>query len=340
MKNLRILFYHGISSVSRGKTAASTMPSVNEFRAQMAYLKEHCSIISLDEILYHCRMGTCPQKLSVAVTFDDGLASTLLAAPILKSLNIPATVFLSTRYIGTDELPWFTYLNAILEQASRRHDILKLSGQEFDAGDPASLKRFRAMCKRFILAKPYSRQIAMLEVLAEAVGTSLFQIRCGHREFMTWDEVGQLASEGVAMASHTWSHVDLRTLTGGELEQEFSQAKADLWEHLGLAHTQFVAYPDGRFDSRVLAVARRYHDLGLADRYRYASWGDIHRLPRRNIGAGGIEEVKRGLSSGRELASWVKQGLRGFFGGGYLELPEAQPETAAEMPGGVVMAEK
>jgi peptidoglycan/xylan/chitin deacetylase (PgdA/CDA1 family) len=48
------------------------------------------------------REGTLPRR-SVAVTFDDGYASTWKVKPILDQLGWPATVFVLTRFVGAAE---------------------------------------------------------------------------------------------------------------------------------------------------------------------------------------------------------------------------------------------
>jgi peptidoglycan/xylan/chitin deacetylase (PgdA/CDA1 family) len=52
-------------------------------------------------------LGETRSKRAVAVTFDDGYASTLrLAAPILKRFGIPGTLFVPTDYIGGGPMQW------------------------------------------------------------------------------------------------------------------------------------------------------------------------------------------------------------------------------------------
>ena len=60
--------------------------------------------VSLEHAIHAANQGEPLQPNSFCVTFDDGYANNfLLAAPILKRLEVPATVFLATKYIGTSE---------------------------------------------------------------------------------------------------------------------------------------------------------------------------------------------------------------------------------------------
>lgn len=69
------------------------------FREKMVWLKEHYETVSLDDLL-----SRPPQaKTLVAVTFDDGYASWHeVAAPILHDLNIPATFFVCSGFVGLE----------------------------------------------------------------------------------------------------------------------------------------------------------------------------------------------------------------------------------------------
>ena len=79
---------------------------VADFKNQMQYLSRTYNPISLQEISQHIQNGTSLPSRAVAVTFDDGYRDNYENAyPVLKEYNIPATVFLTTGFIGTGEIP-------------------------------------------------------------------------------------------------------------------------------------------------------------------------------------------------------------------------------------------
>lgn len=95
-KNTRkiILLYHAVGD---GPQAMD----VNLFAAQMTWLKQHCEVMSLTELL---RPSPATKHIQVAISFDDGYACLYdKAAPILNNLNMPAIAYLNTGWIADEE---------------------------------------------------------------------------------------------------------------------------------------------------------------------------------------------------------------------------------------------
>lgn len=78
---------------------------------------------------------------------------------------------------------------------------------------------------------------------------------------MSWAEIESLPALGVEVISHGHEHVDLRGLTEGELESQFSQSK-DLLRAHGI-DTNFIAYPFGYANALTKSVASRYFRGGI-----------------------------------------------------------------------------
>ena len=96
-----ILIYHRVG----GKTDSDIDLPVDLFARQMAYLREHCTVISmnaLDEDSLSARAAGSSDL--VAVTFDDGDRGVYAHAfPVLLRYRIPATLYLATRYIDAQQ---------------------------------------------------------------------------------------------------------------------------------------------------------------------------------------------------------------------------------------------
>ena len=111
-----ILMYH---AVTRTPLAVEDWCFVWErnFREQMLYLKKHCQVIPLRDVPGAIKAKA--RRPRVALTFDDGFQSNYgVAFPILQELDLPATIFLATGFVDSDDTPWFCRINDALSRTS------------------------------------------------------------------------------------------------------------------------------------------------------------------------------------------------------------------------------
>ena len=97
----------------------------------MKYIKRSMNPISINDIVKWIAKGKPISSKAVVVTFDDNYEDNYtFAYPILKRLEIPATIFLSTGYIETCRVYWWEKVIDIIWKSNE--SIIKLENfQEF-----------------------------------------------------------------------------------------------------------------------------------------------------------------------------------------------------------------
>ena len=92
---LRVLTYHRVESAEADHAPAPGLGvSPDAFAEHMRYLRSHCRVVSVDEVLHALRAREGLPPRSVLITFDDGYRDFRLNAwPVLKSLGLPAILF-------------------------------------------------------------------------------------------------------------------------------------------------------------------------------------------------------------------------------------------------------
>lgn len=91
-----VVYYHRV-----GASDVLTK-TVEEFRADLAYLKKHYECISLAELSERLVDRRPLRRRAAVITFDDGYRDNhSKAVPLLKEAGLPATFFVATGYIGT-----------------------------------------------------------------------------------------------------------------------------------------------------------------------------------------------------------------------------------------------
>jgi len=82
------------------------------------------------------------------------------------------------------------------------------------------------------------------------------RISAGDSSFLTWPLLHALERRGIEIGSHTVLHRDLTSLDTAEAMAELVNSRRRLERELGHP-VQWLAYPFGRFNARVEALARR-----------------------------------------------------------------------------------
>jgi peptidoglycan/xylan/chitin deacetylase (PgdA/CDA1 family) len=97
----------------------------------------------------------------------------------------------------------------------------------------------------------------------------------------TWDELRELARQGVEIGSHSYSHPDFRTLTGAQARDELVRSQDRLREELTVEAASF-AYPRALWSPTADAEVRRLHHNAVVAGGRRILPGEsqLHRLSR------------------------------------------------------------
>lgn len=100
-----ILMYHRVAENVRGIPAPTWNVTPGRLRRQLSgLLKRGYEPWPLRRALAHHRQSSAVPRNAFVVTFDDGYANNCTQAlPILRELNVPATVFLATSFLNTDK---------------------------------------------------------------------------------------------------------------------------------------------------------------------------------------------------------------------------------------------
>ena len=254
-----VLCYHNVVPQSARGTFGDPglhLP-LDQFTSQVAWLKNHHRVIPLGELVSRLASGRSVRGVA-AITFDDGYTGALtLAWPLLRTLGLPATVFLVAAAPERRSLFWWDHPAVVRGQAgSRTRRLLSLGG---DAG----------------------------LVLKDAGATAMADVPTAAAYLPAdWPLIAQQAAAGLELGAHTISHRTLTKLRDDELAYELVDGVRLIEEQTGVKPVAF-SYPYGIWDVRVRDAVRRagYRSAVTLDYGLNPSGIDLCALRRVNVPA-------------------------------------------------------
>jgi peptidoglycan/xylan/chitin deacetylase (PgdA/CDA1 family) len=263
-----ILLYH------RVRTSPCFDPYVlgvtpEHFAEHLEVLQRQARPMHLRQLVRALRDGSLPRR-AVVVTFDDGYADNLHhAKPLLERFDFPATVFVTTGYIGQAHEFWWDELERLVLQPGNLPETLQLEidGRcyRWELGEATSYREvefqlhrdwhygketepslrhrlFRSLYRTLSPLPDLSRRKALDALRDWAKAEPI--ARPTHRA-LTPDEVVNLARGGlIEVGAHTVTHPVLGSLPVAVQRDEIQGSRAQLEELLGTTVGSF-AYPYG-----------------------------------------------------------------------------------------------
>ncbi len=283
----RILLYHHFGEDPR-------FVSPSGFERHLRFLKGHCNVIHLTQLIAALRgTGRMPPN-SVVLTVDDGYVDFYrVAFPLLCRYEMPCTFFVTTNFVEGRTWLWPDKLAWILAHA-KRFPNLRVADKMVTGGGRQAWPRLWAE----ILTPLRQMDAHQIQYELDAVAKQL-ALECPDRpsglyEACNWQQLREMEDSGlVEIGGHTRNHPILSRLNPAKLPEEIDGCLEDLNTRLGHRPRSFC-YPNGQpTDYNALtrdAVARSgflcactafYDDNHLTDHYalrRFTSSEDFSQF--------------------------------------------------------------
>ena len=287
---LRILAYHRVAELrdTRAVDSRSVSATPEGFARQMEHLARCYSVVSMPELLEVVEKGRRLPKRAVLITFDDAYADFAdIAWPTLKRLGLPATMFVPTAFPGHSERAFWT--DALYQAFAATLRV------EINVPPLGRLPLLRADEKRRSLRaiQDYVTTISHCEAkrLVDSVCADLGLSCARGGSVLSWDQLRQLAREGLTLGAHTRTHAIMTKITPEQMREEVQGSQEDLQREIGRCLPIFC-YPNGNHNDTAISVLREQgirlafttlpgaNELGFADALR------LHRtviMPRTTL---------------------------------------------------------
>lgn len=262
---LNILIYHQV--FERRDLMRPSEPDLATFTWQMELIKKYYTPVSFSDALELMAKNQLP-KNAVCITFDDGYLNNLeVAAPLLKKLGVPATVYIATGFSYGENM-W----NDRLLDLAANTDLSELDLSLLNESNRLLIdQQSRIDAAHFLIEKikylPYQQRKELIAQLYQAHGMDESAAR-----MMTPMQIAQLTSFGIEVGAHTVDHPILKVNDEGIQFQQMKESKEMLEQWLEQPIKGF-AYPNGKY---LIDYDKKTRDLAKKVGFDYAvstNWG-------------------------------------------------------------------
>lgn len=214
-----------------------------------------------------------------------------VAFPILKEHNIPATIFLTTDYVGTQKILWFDELYLLIRSAIRKgisNEKIKniFAIPTLPRTDEYNLYSILSRKLKYINHEIRHKNILELSALVGPIEDPLAK----NFNLLTWEQIHEMKKSGlIDFGVHTANHRIISQVSEDEWEKEIIFPKKKLSSMLN-CETNFFCYPNGIPDVDFTPRTEEYlAQAGYVGAFSTGewlnSWGEkLFRLGRKPAG--------------------------------------------------------
>ena len=275
---LNILIYHQVFAEKNAMRPSE--PDAAEFKWQMQLINQYFTPLSLSAALKHLDNNTLPAN-AICITFDDGYINNLeVAAPILKKIDIPATVYIATGFSCGENM----FNDRVIDLVGNEDlSILQLQAIDEDAIKLSNIEQ-RIKAAHHVLAKIKYLPIASRKKVID----TLYQDNSASEsaaKMMTDEQIMLLYQNGMEIGGHTVSHPIMAKTPGKQLIKEVKDNKLAL-ENLLNTPIRFFAYPNGKplldyLPEQVQMISDKGYQAAVSTQWGVAdNNSDFFQLPR------------------------------------------------------------
>jgi peptidoglycan/xylan/chitin deacetylase (PgdA/CDA1 family) len=285
-RSIAVLAYHGLVREPLPVFNWCQLP-VHEFEKQIDFISREYVVLPLCEIVERLARGAPLPRATACLTFDDGFRSVrALAAPVLDRYQLPASCFLVTSLIGTDQPAWPDQVFEMFAATSQNSVTFQGTHLSLETS-PDRANAYSAVIERLKTMEVQDKDDRLAE-LRDKLGWRPVS-RDSPLATLDWREIAEMAHSGLfEFGSHTHTHQILSRCSIERQAEELSVSRDLLREHL--RKSDLFAYPNGRRQDFSDDTKRLLRQTG----YRCAlctipglqpASGDLYEIRRVNIGA-------------------------------------------------------
>ncbi len=220
---------------------------ISDFIAQINFLNEKYSIISLSKLIAYLKGEVSIALNSCVISFDDGYTEHYQNVfPVLNKLKLPAVFFIVGDCIsGTKKVRWLDKFYYILDNtpyqknSSKFNEIISAFYKtETKQDDSYKLNKLKTFIRNS------SEKDEIIDCLSSALNVRLNLDMLNKKLYLSKEYISEMLNNGMEFGAHSMSHPDLSTITLENAKEEIVDSGIIVKD---LTHKEEIpfAYPFG-----------------------------------------------------------------------------------------------
>lgn len=235
------------------------------FKMLIEYLANEFELISVPELINRIESQRELSNKTVILTFDDAWYDNYLNAfPVLKSLKIPATIFIPTYYVSNNKLFLTDQMIILLNELKKNNKNDFLKKEDFNKEEYLLINNYLSRLDGITLEKllnyyKYAKPEKSYELIRrmESQFADTKTLYSQRRSFLNWDEIREMSQSNITFASHSHSHVDLTKIAKEKVKLDIENSL----EIINKENIQFLkvfCYPGGYYNNLTQEVLKEF----------------------------------------------------------------------------------
>ena len=270
---LLILMYHRILPLNDERAQIEEpgmMVTPETFRMHLSLIKQHFDVLSLAQWIKRKHNAETLPIRCCAITFDDGWVDNYeFAYPILQEFKLPATIFLVSDMVGSNQLFWPERLAHVLSEIAQHcpekwnHPCLKWIKYEAVSYDYTSVPPDQEQLSELIQRVKNLRDEkihAHIDIIEDELKLNIN----AEPSLLNWQQMAEMTQSGLIEAgSHTCRHTRLGAGQNEEvLKREIIQSKSQIEKQLGQSVDTFC-YPNGDTSPAAVELVKQNYQCAV-----------------------------------------------------------------------------
>ena len=270
-----IVVYHYVREIKKSRFPGIKGLETSLFKEQVAFLRKNYKLITMEDLIDAIESQSKLPENSAILTFDDSYSDHFSQVfPILKKWGIQGSFYIPSQMITENRVLNVNKIHFILALSSNKREIIKKIFEEVDKirreiplPDSDSLFQMHAIphlndCGEIMLIKrmlqkvipqPYRNQL-IDELFRDSV--RMDEESFSKELYMSKDQLEYMASSGMHLGNHTYSHPWLNLLSRKEQEEEISKCSQFL-SSIGVSeNNKTMCYPHRGYNSDTIEVIK------------------------------------------------------------------------------------